>query len=105
MAMTRTTTAGWMHAKVCPCCGYRGREIQHAPDPETCPLECPTCGEDLYARPPLSYAQREGLTATPTLATPAASSSLPPALARPALARLLIAAARLIRGLFPRRPR
>src|SRR5437868_5098757 len=43
----------------CLRCGYGGTELQ-AEHPEH-PLVCPACGEDLYARPPRSYAELEGL--------------------------------------------
>lgn len=69
MATTRTRSAVWMHTKVCPRCGYHGWEIQSpesgdraASPAET--FECPSCGGDLYARPPRSYAEMEGLTAS-----------------------------------------
>lgn len=60
MPQTRTVTTAWIHTKVCPCCGYRGPEVQSVEDTET--FECPVCANDLYARPPMSYAQMEGLS-------------------------------------------
>lgn len=56
----RTVTTAWIHTKVCPCCGYRGPEVQSVEATET--FECPVCANDLYARPPMSYAQMEGLS-------------------------------------------
>ncbi len=47
-----------MHLRCCPRCGYPGWELQQHEQP---PFECPNCDEDLYARRPLSYAEREGL--------------------------------------------
>lgn len=45
-----------MLAKTCLACGYRGPALE---GPERA-LRCPSCGEDLYARPPKSYAELEG---------------------------------------------
>ncbi|MBX3407506.1 MAG: hypothetical protein KF869_12170 [Phycisphaeraceae bacterium] len=59
MAQVRAETRSWMHARCCPCCGYAGWELQlPAEESAFC---CPNCDQDLYARPALSYAQREGL--------------------------------------------
>jgi len=46
--------------RLCWRCGYRGRELQ-GPRGDTT-FCCPSCNEDLYARPPLSYYEREGFT-------------------------------------------
>lgn len=43
---------------MCLSCGYRGRHIQGQRGLIT--FQCPSCGEDLYARPPRSYAEMEG---------------------------------------------
>lgn len=44
---------------MCLACGYDGRIIQAGrSDPA---WQCPQCGADLYARPPRSYAEMEGL--------------------------------------------
>jgi predicted RNA-binding Zn-ribbon protein involved in translation (DUF1610 family) len=48
-----------MHTRCCPCCGYAGWELQLTDDESA--YRCPNCDQDLYARPALSYAQREGL--------------------------------------------
>jgi hypothetical protein len=48
-----------LQTRACLRCGYRGPELQgDRPEP---PLVCPACGEDLYSRPPRSYAELEGL--------------------------------------------
>mgnify|MGYP000556951746 CR=1 FL=1 len=44
---------------MCPRCGDRADAIQH--DWPRRPHICPSCGGDLYARPPRSYAEMEGL--------------------------------------------
>jgi hypothetical protein len=44
---------------MCLCCGHAGRTLQG--DRGLTTFECPSCGEDLYARPPRSYAELEGL--------------------------------------------
>lgn len=44
---------------MCLGCGFDGRELQGERGRFT--FVCPCCGEDLYARPPRSYAQLEGL--------------------------------------------
>ncbi len=56
-----------MHTKVCPRCGYHGWEVQPAASDEVRAdvFECPSCGGDLYARPPRSYAEMEGLAELP----------------------------------------
>ncbi len=51
-----------MHTRVCPRCGYAGSEIDHRDATVlTAVYVCPRCCEDLYARPAMSYAEREGL--------------------------------------------
>ncbi len=44
---------------MCLSCGYAGATLQG--DPGDTALVCPSCAEDLYARPPRSYAEMEGL--------------------------------------------
>ncbi len=66
-----------LHRQRCLRCGYQGQEIQSsiAPDGErvaTSLLRCPRCAQDLYTRPPRSYAELEGLI------TPALPARLPP---------------------------
>lgn len=59
MPQTRTRSGPWIHTKVCPSCGYRGAEVQAIEESRT--FECPNCLADLYARPPKSYAEMEGI--------------------------------------------
>jgi predicted RNA-binding Zn-ribbon protein involved in translation (DUF1610 family) len=53
------TTPSRKQLKTCLNCGHDGPELQgergHAL------FVCPCCGQDLYARPPRSYAEMEGL--------------------------------------------
>jgi hypothetical protein len=42
--------------KACLACGYRGPSLQG----RTRAVRCPSCGADLYSRPPRSYAELEG---------------------------------------------
>lgn len=45
---------------MCLSCGFAGRALQGGSG-ETA-WACPRCGADLYARPPRSYAEMEGLS-------------------------------------------
>lgn len=47
----------------CLSCGYDGQELQGPLGALT--FNCPACDEDLYARPPRSYAELEGLDEPP----------------------------------------
>lgn len=60
MAQARVSSSSWLHTRICPRCGYDGQELQAGRGDEQ--YECPSCGEDLYARPAMSYAQMEGIT-------------------------------------------
>lgn len=44
---------------MCLDCGFDGPELQ--PSSRSLTFVCPGCGSDLYARPPRSYAEMEGL--------------------------------------------
>lgn len=44
---------------MCLSCGYDGRLIQAGATGHS--YTCPSCGADLYARPPRAYAEMEGL--------------------------------------------
>ncbi len=46
--------------KTCLSCGYHGRALQGERGLSV--YQCPACQADLYARPPRSYAEMEGLT-------------------------------------------
>jgi predicted RNA-binding Zn-ribbon protein involved in translation (DUF1610 family) len=59
MRATRPALSSRVHRKVCLACGYDGNAIQGHRAEST--YACPNCGEDLYARPPRSYAELEGL--------------------------------------------
>jgi hypothetical protein len=61
MASVRHDTADRLRQRICLACGYRGPEVQQG-----FPIEvfvCPACACDLYARPPRSYAEMEGVGA------------------------------------------
>jgi predicted RNA-binding Zn-ribbon protein involved in translation (DUF1610 family) len=60
MARTQATSATWLTRRMCLACGYDGRELQG--DRGEVTFNCPSCGCDLYVRPPQSYAQLEGLS-------------------------------------------
>ncbi|MGD9691686.1 MAG: hypothetical protein AB7G17_02470 [Phycisphaerales bacterium] len=49
--------ATWQTVRMCPCCGYRGAELQGASGQRE--VTCGSCGGDLYTRPPRSYAEME----------------------------------------------
>ena len=48
---------------MCLSCGHDGRDLQGEGGPAS--WSCPRCGADLYARPPRSYAELEGLDEAP----------------------------------------
>ncbi|MHC4975070.1 MAG: hypothetical protein ACYTF7_00525 [Planctomycetota bacterium] len=49
-----------LQKRVCLSCGYDGQPVQERL--EAIDFRCPMCDEDLYARPPRSYAEMEGLS-------------------------------------------
>lgn len=59
MPNVRVVVTSPLVQRVCLSCGYRGDEIQVSG--ERAAYRCPKCGQDLYARPPRSYAEMEGL--------------------------------------------
>lgn len=63
MSRMRTQTLTRLERRVCLCCGYRGAELQRSATVEV--FLCPSCGADLYARPPRSYSEMEGIDAEP----------------------------------------
>ena len=58
MARALVQTASWRDTRLCPRCGCTDSALQ--PRDETAVFDCPSCGQDLYARPALSYAEMEG---------------------------------------------
>ncbi|MFG0331509.1 MAG: hypothetical protein ACF8PN_16600 [Phycisphaerales bacterium] len=50
--------------RICPQCGYDGREANQPGFPGG-PTGCPACGCDWDERPPRSYAEMEGLAPDP----------------------------------------
>jgi predicted RNA-binding Zn-ribbon protein involved in translation (DUF1610 family) len=50
-------------SRICRGCGYDGAEMQRQGEGSV--FECPCCGEDLYARRPMSYAEMEGFCPSP----------------------------------------
>lgn len=91
MALLRQGSESRLSRKVCLACGYRGRALQG--DQTVVAFICPSCGADLYARPPRSYAEMEGLVeSTPPpilnqisrlLTSPSESQPTPRRAARP----------------------
>lgn len=76
MSSVRHDTADRLRQRICLACGYRGPEVQQG-----FPIEvfvCPACACDLYARPPRSYAEMEGVDFLP-----ATSPQAPSAVAAP----------------------
>ena len=63
MAHVRQETADRLRQRVCLACGYRGPEMQPGHPADV--FVCPSCGCDLYARPPRSYAEMEQIGAGP----------------------------------------
>jgi predicted RNA-binding Zn-ribbon protein involved in translation (DUF1610 family) len=62
--------------KMCLSCGYRGRILQGERGLIT--FQCPSCGCDLYARPPRSYAELEGFVVPEPARPPALTIPTPP---------------------------
>lgn len=65
MAHVRQETADRLRQRVCLACGYRGPEVQQGYPADV--FVCPSCGCDLYARPPRSYAEMEQIGAAPRM--------------------------------------
>lgn len=63
MHRLETTLAAHHVRRRCLNCGFGGRSIQGADDCRR--FRCPRCDADLYARPPRSYAEMEGLELAP----------------------------------------
>lgn len=57
--MTVVRSPRRLDVRFCLCCGHDGPELQ-APEHEAV-FFCELCGADLYARPPRSYRELEGL--------------------------------------------
>ncbi|HRQ73267.1 MAG TPA: hypothetical protein PLU35_09590 [Phycisphaerales bacterium] len=68
MALLRTEHVRWTLVRRCRRCGHDGPEVQG--DHAGAVFECPACGEDLYARPAMSYAEMEGFIAAKAPAKP-----------------------------------
>ncbi len=68
MALLRTERVRWTLVRRCRRCGHDGPEVQG--DRTGAVFECPACGEDLYARPAMSYAEMEGFVAANAPAKP-----------------------------------
>ena len=60
---TRPALTVDLDRRLCLRCGYRGRLLQGDRGRST--FTCPSCSCDLYARPPKSYAELEGLHENP----------------------------------------
>jgi len=59
MSTVGVSASAKLKRRRCLYCGYDGRILQGERREHT--WLCPRCGEDLYARPPRSYAEMEGL--------------------------------------------
>ncbi len=59
MRTARRKLPARLKTRTCLSCGYDGPSLQGRRGHVT--VSCPCCGQDLYARPPLSYAEMEGL--------------------------------------------
>lgn len=78
MPLARVASTSPLLQRACLRCGYRGHELQRLD--ETTTYRCPGCGQDLYARPPRSYAEMEGLPVAlppPEQAVPSTARPLP----------------------------
>ena len=86
------------HRRVCVYCGAAHSAFHRQGVPL---LECPSCRGDLYARPPRSYAEMEGLTSLalrPSRLLAGLRSSIALMLAAAEFVRLLWCASRGLRG-------
>lgn len=63
MARVGSPTAVRLQRRMCLSCGFDGSAIQN--ESREHGWVCPRCNADLYARPPRSYAELEGLNETP----------------------------------------
>ncbi len=59
MRTARRKLPARLKTRTCLSCGYDGPSLQGRRAHIT--VSCPCCGQDLYARPPRSYAEMEGL--------------------------------------------
>jgi hypothetical protein len=59
MGVVRAEVPTRLRLRTCLRCGYGGPELQNERGERI--YTCPACGQDLYARPPRSYAELEGL--------------------------------------------
>jgi hypothetical protein len=71
MPLTRLASSSPHAQRACLRCGYRGDELQRLG--ERAAYLCPGCGQDLYARPPRSYAEMEDIPVAASI--PAAAKS------------------------------
>ncbi len=66
MRTIRANQSEGIWRKICVVCGYDGAEVRG--DLGEIGYQCPQCGQDLYARSPMSYAEMEGLVSDNLLA-------------------------------------
>ncbi len=85
MTAIRTTLSTAIHRRRCVRCGYDGRAVQEGVFRRSEPW-CPNCGCDFRRRPPLSYAEMEGLYAEPFVSV----GPLPPSPRRVRRARRML---------------
>ncbi len=58
MRVIRADAPTRLQRRICVACGYDGPEIDG--DLGEVSFRCPGCGEDIYARPPMTYLEMEG---------------------------------------------
>jgi hypothetical protein len=97
MRTIRAERSKGLRRKICVACGYDGPAIRG--DLDEIGYACPQCSQDLYARPPMSYAEMEGFAAVMLLEE--ISIELPEEPMRPRArwwARLVTSLQRLVRA-------
>ena len=58
MRVIRADAPTRLRRRICVACGYDGPEIEG--DLGHVSFRCPECGQDIYARPPMTYLEMEG---------------------------------------------
>jgi hypothetical protein len=74
MTAIRTIPSTSIHRRLCVRCGFDGRSVQEGVFRRSDPW-CPNCGCDFRRRPPLSYAEMEGLYDEPFISVQPVAAS------------------------------